>query len=112
MREAQQRLNELGYADKYGEPLKEDGILGAKTLFANDNYAEDIGYASNEGNVVYNVTALSNPTENASQRFENHMPLITRSVNSSIESENNQTPFLNKEAKITKLSNTYTHEFL
>ena len=30
----QRLLNRAGYTDKFGEPLNEDGILGAKTLFA------------------------------------------------------------------------------
>ncbi len=41
MRQKQQRLNELGYTDKFGEKLKEDGIEGAKTRYAKDKYEAD-----------------------------------------------------------------------
>ncbi len=39
VRETQQKLNELGYTDKFGEPLKEDGVLGGKTQYAYDTYS-------------------------------------------------------------------------
>ena len=41
VRREQQKLNELGYTDKFGERLKEDGIEGAKTRYAKDNYEAD-----------------------------------------------------------------------
>lgn len=78
MREAQQRLNELGYADKYGEPLKEDGILGAKTLYAYDTYSA--------GNNYEPVAA----SENNSQRYINAITLPSRGY--TIRSMNTSTP--------------------
>ena len=38
VRALQRRLNEKGYTDKFGNKLKEDGIYGGKTAFANDTY--------------------------------------------------------------------------
>ena len=37
-RELQTLLNRGGYTDRFGNALKEDGILGAKTLYAADRY--------------------------------------------------------------------------
>jgi len=39
----QKRLNELGYTDKNGNKLKEDGYFGSNTLFAVNKYKEDYG---------------------------------------------------------------------
>ena len=36
VRQLQRELNESGYTDKFGEPLKEDGIYGGKTAYADD----------------------------------------------------------------------------
>ena len=40
-RELQTLLNRGGYTDRFGNALKEDGILGAKTLYAANQYMEN-----------------------------------------------------------------------
>ena len=40
-KQIQNQLNYMGYTDKFGNPLKEDGIAGAKTLYAFDKFDED-----------------------------------------------------------------------
>ena len=44
VRQIQTQLNRMGYTDKFGEPLKEDGIVGGKTLYAFDTFDEDPEY--------------------------------------------------------------------
>ncbi len=42
VRQKQRELNRLGYTDKFGEPLKEDGVLAGKTQYALDKLKEKV----------------------------------------------------------------------
>lgn len=71
VRNLQRELNEKGYTDKFGNPLKEDGIYGGKTAFANDTYRANANKYTNSTAYDpedYNVVALNMNGE----PFESH----------------------------------------
>ena len=65
VRRIQRELNELGYKNKYGNPLTEDGLVGSNTLFAVDDYFKDNG-------IVQPITA-----NNLSQRVGAKTTLVS-----------------------------------
>lgn len=66
VRRIQRELNELGYKNKYGNPLTEDGLVGSNTLFAVDDYFKD-------NSIVQPITA-----NNLSQRLDSKTTPVSR----------------------------------
>lgn len=57
----QQKLNKQGYTDKFGTPLKEDGIFGPKTQWASDLFRKEeiiTKYTYREKSVWVNTITL------------------------------------------------------
>lgn len=54
----QHKLNEKGYTDKFGEKLKEDGIYGGKTRFAEDSYVNSIHQITDKDNSTPKIQNL------------------------------------------------------
>ncbi|MEE1042801.1 MAG: hypothetical protein UH854_02440, partial [Clostridia bacterium] len=63
VRQLQRELNESGYTDKFGQKLKEDGIYGGKTA-----YADDRRMINNTGKTHTNIN--NNSTITDSKRYD------------------------------------------
>ena len=68
VRNLQRELNEAGYTDKFGQPLKEDGIYAGKTAYAYDRRMADNpnkkiaitdNYSTNTDSKRYDVVSLN-----------------------------------------------------
>ena len=54
VRQLQRELNEAGYTDKFGQKLKEDGIYGGKTAYADDMRRADNPNMASDSSTVNN----------------------------------------------------------
>ncbi len=120
VRQTQQRLNELGYTDKFGEKLKEDGIFGGKTRYAKDNYDADNKQKSTSVQKT-NYDEYDPLDYEVLMLDENGMPIkgekfvyagnpLDFIAQNRVAANTNKKPVLDKEATISLLRDTYTHE--
>ena len=91
VRQLQRELNEAGYTDKMGQPIKDDGVYAGKTAYADDS-------------------KKANDMVNTSQRVGNRANLPSRGQAVSTNSSDTKTEWSNPEIK--SLSNQYTDEEL
>ena len=74
IRSIQSNLNDMGYRDKFGDKLKEDGILAAKTQFAYDSYIYDklqmAGVLDKSANKFYDLVPASVVMDNSNGEIE------------------------------------------
>ena len=87
MRQLQRELNEAGYTDKFGLPIREDGLYGGKTAYANDSKkaveesnttANVETYSTDTTSTTDNVAEQTNTEQSTSQRVGNRANLPSR----------------------------------
>ena len=64
----QTSLKENGYTDKFGDPIKPDGYLGGKTMFAMDAYSSDQAVAEPVAVAQYSVAQVASANNSKSTK--------------------------------------------
>ena len=64
----QTSLKENGYTDKFGDPIKPDGYLGGKTMFAMDAYSSDQAVAEPVAVTPYSVAQVASANNSKSTK--------------------------------------------
>ena len=68
VRQLQRELNEAGYTDKFGLPIREDGLYGGKTAYADDSMKADNPNSSNNYNYSYKTSNRITYTNDISEK--------------------------------------------
>ncbi len=100
VRQLQRGLNAEGYTDKMGQPLKEDGILGGKTLYAYDTSRANV-QTTLQSQLFKNTLSASEPVAKITNNLNNTVNQIKTKIKTVFDK---YIPYYSEESDNIKLS--------